>query len=147
MPIPSTDTPLDEILEFRLRRSAERAALRHHLEQVYQSVVRAGDGPLALRTEFETLASALKDITTATKETGLRFKLAGIEARLKWEFNPLAALTGAGAAALAGSLPAAIASMAAGILPKVEVNAGAGLKSGRYSPIPYEYGLMIQREL
>lgn len=51
------------------------------------------------------------------KEAGIRFKMAGIEARLQWEFIPSGAMTGAGAGAAFGSLPAAILGMEAGLEP------------------------------
>jgi hypothetical protein len=137
LPAPIAGTPLDDILEFRSKRSAERLAFRHHLERTYQRAISAGDGPLALRTEFEALSARVRDLVSVTRDAGLAYELCGLEARLDWVFDPAADALSAFSAAILG--------MAAGTLPKVEVHTGPGLNGGRVSPTPYQYALLGHR--
>jgi Family of unknown function (DUF6236) len=75
IPVPDKDVPLEDILEFRARRRDELITLRHHLEDIYQRVISAGDGELALNTEIERLERAIDDHIKAARGSGLKFRL------------------------------------------------------------------------
>ena len=76
IPVPDKDVPLQDVLEFRERRRSELLALRYHLEQIYQRVLSAGDGELAINTELGILDRAIADHIKASKEA--RFKFCGV---------------------------------------------------------------------
>lgn len=62
------------MLEFREQRRDELLALRTHLEDMYQRIIMAGDGPLALNTEKAKLERAISDYLTTMKEKKFRIK-------------------------------------------------------------------------
>lgn len=151
MPIPDHDVPLSDILIFRERRRAERQALRHHIERVFQAVLSAPDRPLAFLTEYEALASAVRDCLAVADEAGFRPKLAGCEGSLKWEFSPHLPLGGAGLGLALGDIRAAIAGAVAGLVanlvPKIEVNARVALTPDIHRDGPFAYALLVRQEL
>jgi hypothetical protein len=82
VPVPDKDAPLADILDFKEKRRDELLAFRHHLEEVYQKIVNAGDGPLAWNTQVEKLQLAISDHIKASKEAPFRFRLSDISAGL-----------------------------------------------------------------
>jgi Family of unknown function (DUF6236) len=134
VPVPDRDVPLNDILEFRTKRRDELLALRHHLEDVYQKIIAAGDGALALNTEIERLRSAIADHLKAGKEWPLTFRLADLRGDLNVVPGVLAALR----AFEAGFGPLGI--LAAGVGAAIlEVKAGPSLRRRAPSATPFEY--------
>ena len=93
IPVPDKDVPLQDILEFREKRSAELLALRYHLEVIYQRIVGAGDGALALNTEIGSLEQAIADHISASKESKLSFRNMSFDAGLNVAAGVFAGLT------------------------------------------------------
>jgi hypothetical protein len=133
VPVPDKDVPLEDILSFRTKRRDELIALRHHLEDIYQRVIVAGDGELALTTEIERLEIAINNHLKACRETGLKFKLADIDASLNL-LGPLGAAT----IAYALGLPA-LASLAAGAAAALKLSVGPSLKRREAISTPFKY--------
>jgi hypothetical protein len=75
LPVPDKDVPLQDILEFRTKRSDELIALRRHLEEIYGRIVSAGDSDLALKTELERLQQAINDYTKVFHERRFKFRM------------------------------------------------------------------------
>jgi Family of unknown function (DUF6236) len=136
IPVPDKDVPLQDVLEFRTRRRDELLALRHHLEQVYQRVLDAGDGPLAWNTEVAALERAITDHTGAANSSGLAFRWSGFDANLNLWPGITAAMTayGQGASALT-----ALAVGGAALAPTLAVNVGAALKGRNAQATPFRY--------
>ncbi len=155
IPVPTRDVPWDDVLEFKNRRRPEQLALRHSIERVYQGVIAAGDGPLALKTEGEALTSAIEDLLAVTEEAAFAFRFCGIEARLKAEFDVgqamhdgtiAASALGAGLSSLAAAAAGAFAGVVKNVPLRLELSSAAGTKSPRVSNTPYEYVLLMHRE-
>lgn len=151
LPVPDRTVPLAEILHFRERRKIERDRLRNHLELLYQCILGAADGTLALRTQIEALSSAVRDYLNVSEEAGLRPRLAACEARLKWEFSPHLALGGAAIGGALGDIRTAIVGALAGLssnlLPKIEVSLGSDMEATAKANSPFEYIVQLDREL
>jgi hypothetical protein len=142
IPVPDKDVPLEDILEFRARRRDELITLRHHLEDIYQRVISAGDGELALNTEIERLERAIDDHIKAARGSGLKFRLVDFDANLNLtpavtatavayaasQSIPLSLLTGLGAASLS-------------------LKVGPSLKRHEATSTPFKYVSSYHREL
>jgi hypothetical protein len=133
IPVPDKDVPLQDILEFRAKRRSELLALRHHLDSIYQRVLAAGDGALALNTEVEALQAAIADHIRASKETGFKFRAVSLNASL----NLIKGATVA-AGALALGLPT-VAALMAGTGAAINVGPGTALTWGKPTGIPFRY--------
>jgi hypothetical protein len=147
LPIPVQETPLAEILEFKERRKDELIHLRIELEGMYQRIASSVDPAAAIATESDRLGEAIGGIFEVTKESGLRFRFGGIEARIKWEFDlERIAATTAGGAMLGGQIGAIIGG-ATGLMPKIEFSSAAALERSPQRKTPYEYVALAHREL
>ncbi|MFK8252862.1 DUF6236 family protein [Ancylobacter terrae] len=133
VPVPDKDVPLQDILEFRVRRSDELLALRTHLETVYQRVISAGDGELAWNTEIEALQRAIQDHIKTSRESGFRLRLADLSASLN-----LYTIGSSAIAAYTAGLPM-VRSLINGAVAGLSVEVGAALKHHKPSPTPFQY--------
>lgn len=135
IPVPDRAAPLNDILNFKQRRKDELLALRFHLEDIYQKVVKAGDGPLSLATETGRLEKALSDHLKASKESRLGFRLCDLSASL----NVPGALAGT---LLFESFPENLIAGAA-----LSISVGVALKRKKPSATPFRYVSRYHDEL
>lgn len=71
LPVPSANTPFDDILQFRQKREAERAQLHAAIHRLVRDVQ---DDPDSVRGELQavsTLKSALKDLNNVSNESSI----------------------------------------------------------------------------
>lgn len=148
LPVPSMRTSFEDILAFHEKRRSECLALRERIDEMYQRILSAGDGPLQLEQVLGSIGAATADQATVMEEAGLRFQFAGLEARMKWEVD-LAKISGSSLAAsiASGSLVVGVAAGAASnLVPKVEISTAAGALQNSAKG-PWGYALRVQREL
>jgi hypothetical protein len=141
IPVPDKDVPLQDILEFRSKRRSELLALRHHLEIIYQRIVTAGDGELALNTEVGALEQAIADHIKASKEARFSFRGMSIDASL----NVPGGLV-AGLAAYSASL-SIVTSLLSGVGAAIAFGPGVSLKGHKVSSTPFRYVSSYQDKL
>lgn len=67
LPIPSVDTPFQDILNFKKNRSDELLELRHHLDVLYQQVLSCPDKHRGLNTALVDLNKSIKNLNKATE--------------------------------------------------------------------------------
>ncbi|WP_447885197.1 DUF6236 family protein [Serratia fonticola] len=72
LPIPSIDTPLDDIIKFKESRADELQAFRCYLDEVYQNIISAADVPRARITAINNIERAVKDIHTTLHESRIK---------------------------------------------------------------------------
>ncbi len=146
IPVPDRDVPLEDILEFREKRRAELLALRHYLEDIYERVISAGDGALALNKEIERLEGAIIDHFKASKGAGIRLRLSSLSAALNLDVGVIATVVIAG---LVFNLPVvdALLVAAAGQAARMSINVGAELKRHKATPTPFQYISSFHNEL
>lgn len=133
IPIPDREVPIQDVLEFRLKHQDELLALRYHLESIYQRIISAGDGELALTSEIENFDKAVADHIKTSKESKLPFRGMSLDASLN---IPAAVLAGFSGYAATLSLSA---SLLAGAAAGFGVNISAALKGKKPSATPYSY--------
>lgn len=133
IPVPNKDVPLADILEFRNRRRSELLALRYHLESIYQRILSAGDGELALNSEVNNLQNAIVDHIKTSKESGLTFRNLSFSANLN-----LVPAALAGIASISTGLPlvSTILNIATA---SIDIGLGPSLKGGKASKTPFRY--------
>lgn len=72
LPVPQADVPLNDILEFKQRRSSELLALRVHMDEMYQSIIIARDIPRAKNAALDRLELSLKNLNQTVDEFGIK---------------------------------------------------------------------------
>jgi hypothetical protein len=75
VPVPSTITPLNDILEFKEAHRDELIAFRAYLDELYQKIISSTDIPRAKNTELQKLESALRDVNRVLNESKIRVAL------------------------------------------------------------------------
>ena len=140
IPVPDKDVPLNDILEFRLKRRDDLLRLRHEIDSLFTAVNDAADKQFELRRRIAQIDTACADILKIAKESALRFRLSDFKA--SFEIKPIsaiAALVGwqVGVAHEMPIVSAAIAGAAASF--KIKKDFGVhGIKL-RASPYRYVY--------
>jgi hypothetical protein len=133
IPVPDKEVPLQDILEFKVKRLDELLALRFHLESIYQRIIAAGDGELALQSEIGALEKSIVDYLKVAKAVSFPFLNMSFNANLN-----VPAAVAAGLAAFSagfGTVPTVLAGVAAGI----GFGPAASLKGHKASPTPFRY--------
>jgi hypothetical protein len=133
IPVPDKDVPLQDILDFKTKYRDELLALRYYLEAIYQRILNAGDGELALQSEIESLEKAIVDYLKVAKSVRIPFVNASFEANL----NVLAAI-GTGLATYWTGLGIA-ASLLAGTAAGFGFGPSVALKEHKASHTPFRY--------
>ncbi|MEX5486294.1 DUF6236 family protein [Proteus mirabilis] len=72
LPVPSADTPLDDILTFKDKRKDELIAFRCYLDEINEAIISAKDVPRAKNMQLAKLELALKDIDKTIRESGIK---------------------------------------------------------------------------
>ena len=96
VPIPKHDVPLNEILEFKLKRKDELLILRHLLESFTSAIDTASDKQTALQKRKDEIDSACADLLTVRREWRLPVYLSNI--RASFNLTPLKFIPASGAA-------------------------------------------------
>ena len=133
IPVPDKEVSLQDILEFRVKHMPELRALRHHLEEIYQKIIRAGDGELALNTQIGKLEDAIADYIQISKESRLPFRNTDWAASLN---VPGAVITGL--TTLTSSLDI-VSSLLAIAGASIAIGPSVSLKRHKPGPTPFQY--------
>jgi hypothetical protein len=141
IPVPDKDVPLQDILEFKENRKAELYALRHHLEAIYQRILTAGDGALAINSEIGALEIAIADQIRVSKEAKLKFRPVSLNASLN-----LPKGISVGATAWASGLPM-VAALLTGAVAAISIGPGTALTWGKATGTPFRYVSAYHQEV
>ncbi|MFH4797971.1 DUF6236 family protein [Vibrio alginolyticus] len=116
LPVPAVGTTLEDIIKFKETRHDELIKFRCYLDDIYQSVLVAGDIPRAKSTALNRLEQSLIDIQRTMKESKIEYFLDSLR-------SVVADTSGIGGLALGGAGVASILSMD----PYVAAAASAGI--------------------
>lgn len=114
MPIPTSDVPFEDILEFKLRRRDEYTAFKNYVGELYLDIVNSNDVPRSKVQAINKLEEAISDIDKITTESFPKRIMKSFSLNLNPANLSTHGLAGAGAATLFGvplSLGAAAGSM------------------------------------
>lgn len=143
LPVPNADTPLEELLEFTIKRRPEKLSLRHHLEGVYQKILQAPDRPLAELGELANLRRESEAYIRCLSENKISGKLASVSAEMEFNVTGAIAVT---AASWASGAPIG-ASVVSGVVSSIAINLSRGLRKAPLTSTPFEYVSKYHSEL
>lgn len=141
LPLPAEDRPIDDILEFKLKRLSELNRLRHAVDEMYIRISESNDPEFVVRHQVGEIDKACTDATKAAKEWWKAVKLSDLKSLLVLGGSAAGAAFGwsiqmPGLAAFAGGAGTAIG-VAQGIKAK--------LKGDR--KMPFWYASQVARKL
>lgn len=149
IPIPKSDVPLNEILEFKERRRDELLALRHHLDKLLSEVTAASDVHEALQKQLKEVDSACANLLQVGKGWQFPVHVSNLKASFSisarnvgpwaaggWLMGQKYGLTAAAAVAVAGAA-----------LSTLEIKGDLGLRSAKRPLSPYRYAFKAHEEL
>ncbi|RVU84767.1 hypothetical protein EOL70_10985 [Leucothrix sargassi] len=107
LPVPSSDTPLVDILEFKEKRQDELLAFRCHMDEINEQIVSSKDIPRAKNTQIARLELALKGIDKTLNESGIKRVATHLKNVINTDFSGIvgAGLGSAGISAFIGVSP------------------------------------------
>ncbi len=89
LPIPEHDVPLNEILEFKERRSDELIELRCYLDDIYQKIVSSADLPRSKITEITKLEKSLRDLDSVLEADGINRTSTSLRSFIAGDFGSI----------------------------------------------------------
>jgi len=118
LPVPSGDTPLADILEFKEKRNDELVVFRNYLDDIYQKIMSSADIPRAKNTELTRLEMAINDLNRVLGESGMRRVVTSLRNTINADFSGIvgAALGAAGVASLIHMSPLLSGMAGAGVV-------------------------------
>ncbi len=149
LPLPREKLPFQELMEFRYRRFDEACALRYHLDELYQGILAAGDGALMIRGTVDRISRAIADQMSAFEDSGIKFRLGGMEVRMKLAVDLRTTLiAGAATQLLMGeALVSTVVAAASNLVPQVEFGTRVGSLSNAADSTPYAYIFRLRSDL
>lgn len=92
IPIPTGNTPLDDLLEFKRNRSPELMALRAELDVSKRLITGATDSAEALAAQWDRIDTACKDLLTVAREVRMSVRVADFSVGMEINGGTLAGL-------------------------------------------------------
>jgi Family of unknown function (DUF6236) len=154
IPVPDRDVPLNEILEFRLKRSDELELLRTELDGFVSQIDKADDKAAELAKRIAIIDSACADAIRVSHEWQFPVKLTDFKA--SFEIRPLvhlqvgAAAYGLGSVAGLSSTTNALAAVSTALVSAascLKISNGFGWKGIKRKMGPYRYVYQFHNEL
>lgn len=121
MPIPTSDVPFEDILEFKLRRKDEYTAFKSYMGDLYMEVVNSNDVPRAKVNVLNKLELAISDINKVTSESFTKRIFKSFSISLNLPNITTHGLAGMGAATLFG-MPISLGVAAGAVLGSISFN-------------------------
>lgn len=123
LPVPSVDTPLADILEFKTKRKDELLAFRCHMDEINETIQNSKDIPRSKNTQISRLEFALKDIDRTITESGMKRVTTHLKNVINADFSGIVG-SGLGFAGISSLI---------GMSPLIAGVAGAGMVFGAKS--------------
>lgn len=122
LPVPSADTPLDDILTFKDKRKDELIAFRCYLDEINEAIISAKDVPRAKNMQLAKLELALKDIDKTIRESGIKRLTTNLKHVINSDFSGIfgVGLGFAGISSLIGMSPIIAGVAGAGLITTVK---------------------------
>lgn len=95
IPIPTGDTPLNDLLEFKLKRAPELMALRAELGESKRLIAGSTDRAEALAAQWDRIDVACKDLLTVAREVRMPVRIADMSVGIEINGGTLAGLAAA----------------------------------------------------
>lgn len=115
VPVPSADTPLQDILKFKETRHDELIAFRIYLDEMYQSIIGAVDIPRAKNTELNRLEQSLRDVNRVLKESKIKSAVSSLKSVISGVDGIIGVGVGVASAPLIPFSPIIAGTVAAGV--------------------------------
>lgn len=148
LPVPRPDISLQEILEFKVRRSSELAGLRAELDNLYLAIANSAGVPRAKTAALARLEEALVALDKATRESWSQRLSGTIKVDISIPSVATAAVMGS-VLASSFALPVAIGAGlgAAGAAVKFEFKRDAAISKLSAGVSGLAYAIHVKREL
>jgi hypothetical protein len=152
IPVPDKDVPLNEVLEFRLKRYDELEALRQELDKIAIQISTANDKEIELKNNFSAIDDACANAIRVSHEWQLPVRLANLKANVAVQTN-IGALIATGVFGYMNDLSVtATALSAVGVFaasggPTLKLESGIQWEGLRRKVGPYRYVYQYHREL
>jgi hypothetical protein len=107
LPVPSINTPLADILEFKEKRRDELTAFRCHMDEINEKILSSKDVPRARNTQMARVELAIIDIDKTLKESGVKRVTTHLKNVINTDFSGIigAGLGSAGVSSFIGMAP------------------------------------------
>ncbi|MFJ3471021.1 DUF6236 family protein [Pseudomonas sp. NPDC090201] len=151
IPLPSSEVPLAEILEFKAKRRSELIAFRTHLEAMTQEISASIDSADTLKQKLKELDLACVDLFKTTKESQIPIYLSDLKVDMNTDFAK-AIEVGSKAWKNLDSIGLSetekmVGTIAAGFSSLIKINPQFKFKGIKRPTSPYKYLYQAQKEL
>jgi Family of unknown function (DUF6236) len=152
IPVPNRDVPLNEVLEFKLRRFDELEVLRNELDNFIAEVGKADDKSAELKNRLLAIDQACANAIRVSHEWQFPVRLADLKANIECKPNIYAGVASfligntSGLSATTNALTA-VSVVAASSIPSLKIGSGVHWQGLKRKMGPYRYVYHYHREL
>jgi hypothetical protein len=142
LPLPPEDTPIENLLEFKLKRKDELQRMRSALDKVYLQIAGSPDQQMSIEVAVEEIDRAIADLHKISREWWKEIKLSDMKT-----------LVNLGAPAVVGALLGsaiampAIGAIAGGVASFFNIKNSIQSKLKKDRSSPYWYAVSVKKEL
>jgi len=149
IPIPTTEVPLAEILEFRSRRRDQLQLLRYQMDKLMQDIERSGNSPDAVASAAAAVNDACQDLLRVSHEWQFPVHVANVKTTFSLSPGKLGSSAFAGwtFAKEFGLLAGAVAAGVGAVASVIEMKGDFGVRSLKRPASPYRYAYSINSDL
>ncbi|WP_157644373.1 DUF6236 family protein [Bradyrhizobium sp. WSM2793] len=152
IPVPDKDVPLNEILEFKLKRNDEFLALRTEIDSLVETINLAKDSHAELQRKIAQIDTACADALKISSEWKFPVRLSNQKAT--FDLKPFEVIAGSLAGYLGGTALGVSSALLAGIggavaaaKSSVKISADIGWKGLKPRKTPFAYVAQFNKEL
>ncbi len=148
VPIPAEDVPLQEILEFKYRRSDELLHFRAHIELLSSGISASPDSEDELQKHIANIRTVCSDLEAVGRDWQFPMRLSNFNASINFKPSLVSKVVGAWEGAENFGLEGQVlAAAAVGLNSLVEIKTDFAIRSPRVPRSPYKYAYHIGNEL
>ena len=148
VPLPSSEMPIAEVLEFKVRRRDELCSLQDHIFNLSKEISDAENPETRLAGLIKEIDQDCSDLIKVSKEFPYAFNLSTID--VSFDLNAIGKMGFGFLAGYSAGLDlatSAMASVAANVGSLVNFSLGLGLRNQRWRSSPFSYVVQAHKEL
>lgn len=147
IPVPSTDVPFEDILDFKMKRQDELRLLREEIDTLYSAFSQANDKEFELARLASKIDRACADVFRLGKERKFGMKYSDLKASLDFDIGKVAGWAIAGEALGQQLALPVVGAALGGVAATLKLGWDSAASRSKFGSHPYRYVYRIHDEL
>jgi Family of unknown function (DUF6236) len=147
IPVPNADVPLEDILDFKMKRQDELLALRDEIDSLYSALAQAGDKEFELARLAAKIDRACADVLRLGKERQFGMRYSDLKASFDFDVGKIAGWAIAGETAGQQLALPIVGAALGGVAATLKLGWDSTASRAKFGSHPYRYVYRIHDDL